>query len=462
MIIALLLSFSVFASPLQLEDIVKSTRSHYPAIIQAKESVTQAEASLRNSEGAFDMKLKGNNFWVTTGYYKRRLNEVRLEKPMRAMGSSVYTSYGKAYPNFFPPQFSTMSTNSGGQAMIGGQISLLRNALLDEPRANVKKNEIGVNKAKQDLEWSKLQVTKEGSLTFWNWVAQSRIYYIYNELLEMAVKRDEILGHRVRGGDISEIVRKENLQYLSRRKAELASAEMELKKISLDLSLYLRDENGNVIMPASLTSEQAISGFINEEERVKKEITAFDSNNLAERIVEFRPDFKKLKLDLDQNEIEYRMGKNDLLPKFDLYTDYTRYIGNDDPTNASHIMEFGLRLEIPLEYELGLGRKQAAGAQRRVLSSQLNYMKDAINNELTKYVQILKLSQDKVVNTRNEVKFAKDLLDAEYIRFKNGNSNLFLVNLREENLVSAEENETHALTELLQLYSEFKAATLQL
>jgi hypothetical protein len=36
------------------------------------------------------------------------------------------------------------------------------------------------------------------------------------------------------------------------------------------------------------------------------------------------------------------------------------------------------------------------------------------------------------------------------------------VNLREENLAGAEANETHAITELLQIYSEFKVATMQM
>lgn len=457
-----LFSTSVFASPLQLQDVLKSTRSHFPAIIQAKESLTAAEATLRNSKGAFDMKLKGDNFWVTTGYYKRHLNEVKLEKPLGWMGSSVYSSYGKAYPNFFPPQFSTMSTNSGGQAMVGGQISLIKNALIDEPRSKIKVSEIGIDQAKQDLEWSKLQVTKESAILYWNWLAHARIYHIYAELMDMAAKRDDILAQRVKGGDISEIVRKENLQYLSRRKAELASAEMELKKTTIDLSLYLRDDNGNIQMPEALTGEEVINSFVAEEEKVKSELASANNDGLATRIIDMRPDFKRLQLDIDKNEIEYKMGKNDLLPKLDLATDYTRYVGNEDPTNAAHIMQIGLKLEIPLEYELGLGRKQAAGAQRRFLSSQLNFMKDSISNELTKYIEILKLSQGKVVNARSEVKFAKEILEAEYIRFKNGNSNLFLVNLREENLVSAEQNETHAITELLQIYSEFKVATMQL
>jgi outer membrane protein TolC len=137
-------------------------------------------------------------------------------------------------------------------------------------------------------------------------------------------------------------------------------------------------------------------------------------------------------------------------------------MGNEDPTNAAHIVQLNLKFEIPLEWELGEGRKQAAGANRRVLSSKLNYMKDNISNELKKYEEVLKLAKEKVDSTRNEVKFARDLLEAEYIRFKNGNSNLFVVNLREENLAGAQANETHAITELLQIFSEFKAVTMQL
>ncbi|MFZ4715753.1 MAG: TolC family protein [Bacteriovoracaceae bacterium] len=460
----LLLIFStpVIAAPIGLQDVLKSTRTHYPAINQARDNVLQAEASLRNSQGAFDMRVVGDNYWVTTGYYKRHLNEVKLEKPLGVMGSKVYSSYSKAFPGLFPPQYSTMSTNSGGQAMLGGSVSLIKNALLDEPRARIKSNEIGVAQAHQDLEWSKLQVSKEGALLYWNWLAHTRIFYIYSSLLDRAVKRDEILVQRVQKGDTSEIVRKENLQYLSRRKAELASAEMELKKSSIDLSLYLRDDQGKMIVPQVFTFEEVTQGLVSEEIKVKQELSLVHHEGLASKIIDLRPDFKKLQLDIDKNEIEYKMGHNDLLPALDIGADFTRYMGQEDPTNAAHIMQLNLKFVIPMEYELGLGRKQAAGAQRRVLSSQLNFMKENISNELDKYQEVLKLSQQKVENARSEVKYAQDLLEAEYIRFKNGNSNLFVVNLREENLVSAEENETHAITELLQIYSEFKVATLQL
>jgi outer membrane protein TolC len=456
------LSNSIDASTIKLSDVLESTRNHYPAIIQAKNNVQAAEASLRSSHGAYDMKLKGDNFWVTTGYFKRHLNEIKVVKPLPVMGSSLYTSYGKAYPGLFPPQFSTMSTNSGGQAMVGGEMALIKNSFLDSPRAQIKTSEYSVGQAKQDLEWSKLQLSKEAANLYWNWLAYSRIYYIYANLLDMAVKRDEILQQRVRKGDTSEIVRKENQQYMARRKAELAQTQIDVTKSALDLSLFLRDQNGNVIVPSSFTNEELTQNLSDEEIRVKNEMSSLIREGLALKMVDERPDFQHLRLEIEKNEVEYKMGVNELLPSLNIGADFTRYMGNEDPTNAAHILQLNLKFEIPLEWELGEGRKQSAGANRRVLSSKLNYMKDNIANELKKYEEVLKLAKEKVDSTRNEVKFAKDLLEAEYIRFKNGNSNLFVVNLREENLAGAEANETHAITELLQIFSEFKVATMQL
>jgi outer membrane protein TolC len=456
------LSPAVFASTIKLADVLESTRNHYPAIIQAKSNVQAAEANLRNSNGAYDMKLKGDNFWVTTGYFKRHLNEIKVVKPLPVMGSSLYTSYGKAFPGLFPPQYSTMSTNSGGQAMVGGEMSLIKNSFLDAPRAQIKTSEYNVGQAKQDLEWSKLQLSKEAAALYWSWLAHSRIYYIYANLLEMAVKRDEILAQRVNKGDTSEIVRKENQQYMARRKAELAQTQIDVTRSALDLSLFFRDQNGNVVVPGTVSNQELTQNLSDEELRVKNEMSDLIKEGLASKMVDQRPDFQHLKLEIDKNEVEYRMGVNELLPSLNVGADFTRYMGNEDPTNAAHIVQLNLKFEIPLEWELGEGRKQAAGANRRVLSSKLGYMKDNISNELKKYDEILKLAKEKVDSTRNEVKFAKDLLEAEYIRFKNGNSNLFVVNLREENLAGAEANETHAITELLQIYSEFKVATMQM
>jgi outer membrane protein TolC len=462
LVLLYLLSPSVFASTPKLSDVLESTRNHYPAIIQARNNVQAAEATLRNSNGAYDMKLKGDNFWVTTGYYKRHLNEIKVVKPLPVMGSSLYTSYGKAFPNFFPPQFSTMSTNSGGQAMVGGEMSLIKNSFLDAPRAQIKTSEFNVGQAKQDLEWSKLQLSKDAAILYWSWLAHSRIYYIYANLLDMAVKRDEILAQRVHKGDTSEIVRKENQQYMARRKAELAQTQIDVTKSALDLSLYYRDQNGNVVVPTIVSNDELTQNLSDEEIKVKNEMTGMVQDGLVTKMVDQRPDFQHLKLEIDKNEVEYRMGVNELLPALNVGADFTRYMGNEDPTNAAHIVQLNLKFEIPLEWELGEGRKQAAGANRRVLSSKLNYMKDNISNELKKYEEVLKLAKEKVDSTRNEVKFARDLLEAEYIRFKNGNSNLFVVNLREENLAGAQANETHAITELLQIFSEFKAATMQL
>jgi outer membrane protein TolC len=462
-LIVLILTFEkTYASTPRLQEVVESSKVHYPLIVQAKDSVSNAESTYQQSQGAFDMKLKGNNYWVTTGYYKRRLNEIILAKPLGVLGSSVYTSYGKAYPNFFPPQFSTLSTNSGGQAMVGGEVSLIKNSLLDEPRAKIKISEYGIGQAKQDMEWTKLQVVKESSLTYWNWLLHTKLFYIYENLLAMAQKRDEILEQRVKKGDTSEIIKKENLQYLSRRKVELANALMGLKKASIDLSLYYRNQNGELIIPDSFQLEELNNYLQQEEDIVIKELAQQNSQEIASKIVDLRPDFIKLKYEIEKNHIEYKLGQNELMPMLNIGADYTRYMGNEEPTNAAHIMQLNLKFEIPMEWDLGEGRKQAAGAQGRVLSSQLNFMKNSIQNDLLKFQESLRLSQEKVKSARQEVQYARDLLSAENIRFKNGNSNLFLVNLREENLSTAESNEISSVVELLQIFSEYKAATLQM
>jgi hypothetical protein len=64
------------------------------------------------------------------------------------------------------------------------------------------------------------------------------------------------------------------------------------------------------------------------------------------------------------------------------------------------------------------------------------------------------ITADKVGVSKDELKLSKDLLVAESKRFKHGDSNFFMLNLREENV-------TKSYVELIKVISEHYAALIE-
>lgn len=442
-------------------DVVRSVDQHFPAILQAIANQQASEQDLRASTGAFDTKLLGQNHFVPIGFYRRQHWDFWAEKPIKQANAKVYAGYSYGYPNtLFPPQFSTMSTNIGGTPRIGGSMSLLRDYGIDENRAGLRSAEIGVAKMAAETAYTRIHARKDGRIAYWMWVSALRMLGVYKELLALADNRSVVLQQRVKAGDLSDVVLRENLQYAARRRGDLAASELAAKQAGFNLSLYFRDHNGlpQVVDVVDVSADSLGSAM---EERIigaNAGVVAAEAASVMERL-RARPDVQSLARELEMNSVAITQAENLAKPRVDVGVDYANNLGDQDPTNADNVLTFFLNVEVPLEYNLVQGRISSNKAKQQSLSTQYRFLLDSSAIEVAKASEGIRLARERATNAKQEFAYAGELLVAENYKFTKGGSTLFLVNMREEAKAQAAETVIFAQLDVLQAHIAYEAAT---
>lgn len=443
--------------------VVESALKHYPLITQAKEGLKVSEGEAMAADGAYDAVLKGQNLILPKGYYVRQNWDHWVEKRVGFANSRVFAGYTYGGKGVYPTDLSLTSTNSGGTPRVGVSFSALRNFKTDPDRAGRQIAKLGVSQSQNQVHSTEIEVKRESTNLYWSWIAALRNFQVYSDLLTVAEQRESVLKNRARAGDISEVIVMENAQYVARRKAELAAVELQLRQISLELSLYYRDEEGKPL-EMSGEEERKVSDEIVSKE-LKTIMASLQESSTSPSLLDIagrRPELLALGKELEKTNIELSLSKNSYLPLLDITAQYERYLGNEDPTNAPHVYTFLISLEIPLEYDLIRGQKSRANARKRMIASEFNFMKETIHTQVQKNLEGIRLSRKRMENASDEVTYATKLREVENYKFEKGGSNLFLINIREENMAQAKSNLIYSQLDFIRAHTDYQASTLNL
>lgn len=457
----ILISASAISAVPTEDEVLSSTKNNFPVVNQAMLQLESSQNELLAAKGGFDTRITSNSYIVPKGYFTRRHWDAQVEKPLRFANSTVYAGFSNGHSGIFPDQYSTQTTNSGGSPRIGGRFSLIRGFSIDSSRANLASARLGLHRMKAEMQYTLVQANRDARIVYWNWISSIRNYRVYKDLLTVAENRKDVLDQRVKAGDISEVVAKENLQYVARRTAELASAELSLKQAALDLSLFYRDAEGKPILLDHSVDDGLEEIMVKRTEDIKSNSTEGAFPQLTLEGVARRPDVFSVSKELAINDVNLRLAENLYFPKLDIGFDYTRNLGDEDPTNAPHVVTFLFSVEIPLEYNLIKGQVRAANAQKRIVQSRYKFLQETAQVEVNKLNETIRLSQERMESARLEMKYAKELLESENYKFQKGGSNFFLINIREESQAQAQENYIISQLDLIRAFSDYEVATTQ-
>ena len=104
----------------------------------------------------------------------------------------------------------------------------------------------------------------------------------------------------------------------------------------------------------------------------------------------------------------------------------------------------GVQISVDLAQRKARGAYRAAQAERRAVDARLRAQRDAIQAEVRRARADLDAAAQKVALARSQVEVAQQLAEAERERFRNGASDLVVVNLRETAAAEAARFEVEA------------------
>ncbi len=417
---------------LALDEVTAAAERSYPLLKAAEQERAIAAADLLSAEGGFDASWKTKAAIVPIGYYEQTRIDSQLERPTALWGITPFVGY-KLGSGRFAIYDQRLETLEYGEARVGVNAPLWRNGPIDRRRATLARAEIGTEVAQLSVAEQRIQVRRAAAQRYWGWVAAGRKVDVAQRLMRNVELRDEAVAARVERGDLPAIDRADNARAVEQRRAQVAQAERGLEQAAIELALFLRDADGRATPPPRSRLPRALP-------EPGPTATRSGSDDLSVALAA-RPEARRIALQLRQNTIEMRFNRNQLAPGLDLQLVGTQDFGADIPRRpdlSKPVFEVSLLLDIPIQTRVVRGRLDAATALASRLQYQASFAKDRIEADVRDAQSAILRAAERVEAARREVRLAEQLEEAERTRYAQGDSQLLIVNLREQQTAEAE------------------------
>lgn len=435
-------------SLLNLDDVINATLHHHPALKAEMQERVAADGTLLSAEGAFDPNIKSDIFSTATGGYSGNYGSAYVEQPLQLYGSKVVAGY-RVGRGLFPTYEDYYATNSGGELGAGVEVPLLRDGPIDRRRAAIGQSISGQTIADSAIEQRRIELARAAALTYWDWTAARNKALVYKRLLQVADERDRQISERVKRGDLPDFDRIDNQRAVLQRKAQLLSAERAVRNAEFNLALFFRDDMGQ---PRAVETFEALS-------RIPLPLFVPDASVEAPiaEAVKARPEFKNISAQREQNELELKLARNQMLPRLDLRVFSANDVGSGEVRREEPEIKAGVRIEIPLLTRTQEGRIALFEARQQKLAFTETFLKERIRADVQDALNALDIARLRVDVVKREVEASEDLAQGELKRFELGDSNLIFVNLREQNAADAQVREIEALQDYQKAFVAFEA-----
>ena len=448
-LIAILVSASfTWKTHAQSEDVLtfdafKLMLNNHPALRMADLSLEKGQQELTKAKGAFDPKISAehqNKFFRSTEYYNQTY--IGVDVPLRAP-LIFKTSFENANGIYISPD---ETTPNGGLINAGIAVPLGQGLITDKNRTEMRQAEayqrysvIEQKRLIQDLRYNAYQ-------QYWEWWMSRKVLDIHREWVVIAEQRLTDTKNRFLAGDIASIDTLETAIQVQNRKQKFQSAEAKWAKESLGLTSQLWEENElNYVPIESIKNSVPQKEISFDEALINTNVLADRTNKLAST----NPQLLKYAPMLEQMRAEERWKKELMKPVVNL-----QYNALNEATNpASDILtlnnyKWGAQISWPIlmrkaKGELGITRIKIEELELEALQKTT-----IVRNKALAAIRQLELLRLQLTNVSGNVNNMQRLLDAEREKFNSGESSVFLINTREQQLFDLRVQEAEISTQL--------------
>ena len=403
-------------------------KKYHPLVKQADLKLNEAQASLMLARGAFDPKIEvdySEKQFQDKNYYSILNSSFKIPT---WYGIELKAGFDNAEGMYTNPE---NSLPNSGITSLGISVPVGQGLFINQRMADIRKAKIAQNLNSAERNLQAIEVLYEASMSYANWKRSYDEVKLYETYLKNALIRYDGVSKLIAQGDKPAIDSVEAGIAVTTRKLNLEDAQLKFTKARLELSNYLWFENNLPLeLNEALQPEKMLAITIKETLQVN-ELSSFSIDN--------HPKIKALDAKIDLLKVEKQLKANALLPKMDLSYNYL----SEPSTINQYRMEdykIGLQFSIPIFL-----RKERAGlklAKLKIQDTQLSlqFERKSLENKLISQQQeIISLEKQQAYNSQLVQDF-NQLLTAEDRLFGMGESSLFLINLRENTLVSSQLN----------------------
>jgi len=418
---------------LTLDEFLSAVKLYHPVALQAGLSIDKAFYIRREAIGGFDPKLEvaqEQKIFNGTTYYDYLVPQVKL--PLW-YGMDLKGSYTTYTGDFVNPE---NKVPTEGLGFLGLSVPLGKGLIIDERRAALKQAKIfqvmAVNEQQQIIN----QLFVDATDVYVKWLNNWLNTKIYRQAVNLAEQRLDGVKLLFKNGDRPAIDTLEALILLQSRQQKLTEYETKLLNSKNDLAGYLWLEN---LIPADPTRIDAIpdEGILS--------LTLPDSilNEKSTVIASSNPELKNYGLKIEQLEIERRLKLDEIKPSLNfnlgLLNSGRNIVGNMNANWLQNNQKFGFTFSMPMTFT----KQRASYSLSKLKLKEAKYAFMEKNNLLA--IKWNNYRND-LVNLDSQLKLYKGirensdgLLKGEEVKFRAGESSIFLINAREQKLLEVME-----------------------
>lgn len=403
-------------------------KKYHPLVKNANLEISKAQANLMMARGGFDPKLEldyNKKQFQGTEYYSIMNSSFKIPT---WYGIEVKAGFEDNEGYYLNPQ---NKTPYNGVAALGISVPIGQGLLINQRMADLQKAKIQVKLSQAEQKLMAVAILYDASVAYFNWKKNYEEYLLYQTYSTNAQVRYNGVESLIKQGDKPAIDSVEAGIVVKNRLLSLEDSKLKLAKAKLELSNFLWLENNiplelaEVIIPEKKLG-QTIQETLNISDLVNQDFSLLQ-----------HPKIEALQSKIDMLTVEKRMKANMLLPKIDV--GYS-YLAQPDPTIPNNNENYKVGIDFYFPLFLRKERGSLKIAQFKIQESEFN--RDLEKLQLTNKISAQKTEiesltkQQKLVN--NLVDDYDKMLKSEERLFNIGESSLFLINTRENNLVSAQ------------------------
>jgi outer membrane protein TolC len=441
------------AEAVSLDEVITSVYQHYPLLQSALFQRNIAAGELLEASGAFDLKLKGASEHGPTAFYETYRNNVGLVQPLYC-GGEAFAGY-RIGRGSFEPWYRERQTNAGGEFKAGVAVPLWQDRTIDSRRAELWRASYERQLVEPEIQAQLIGYVQEAAYAYWDWVAAGARLQIADRVLQLADERTERIRRQVEQELLDPPELTDNNRLIAERRAKRADALRKLEVSAVKLSLYLRDPQGNPVVPPPAWLPE-----FPEPDPVRNEDLPVDIQVALQQ----RPEIAVIGFVQRQLDIDRAQAQNLYLPDVDAVISGSQDMG--EPTSKKDDkdqfeLEAGLYVEVPLQRRKALGKLQVVEGKLSQLHVKRRMVADKISAEVQAAYAGLAAAYEQYLQAKEAVELAEDLAQRERRSFELGASDLLKVTLREQYAAEAAEKTVEALLLYFRTRADYRASMAQ-
>ena len=408
------------------EAFIQQVKLYHPVAKQANIMVERAAAEVLAARGGFDPSFAfyaSNKTFDGKNYYFYDNPEIKLPTWIGANVKAGLESNGGDYLD--------KEVTAGKSSYLGIEMPLAKGLVMDKRRAALQQAKIFRNMSEQDRLTAMNDLLFQAYISYWQWAGSYSLYSIYSKFLQISADRFRLVKIAFINGDRAAMDTLEAFTQVQSFQLLQADAQMRLNDAALDLSNYLWFENDSAWqLPGQYVPDTVQFAVMMQQPALEQIITRAAAEN---------PSLRNYTYKLDALAVERKLKFQSLLPevnaKYNLLNKGYNVFNDVNGAFLENNYKWGFDFKVPLFLREGRGDYKQAKLKIMETNYAFSAKRWEIENKIRSYYnQFTQLQYQSQIIQSAFTNYGK-LLQQEEIRFRNGESSLFILNTRENKVI---------------------------